>query len=152
MRAENVEIADLDRETVERHMGDLLAVAADVPGEYWEVEHFMLDLPEKWTLSFAAWRAGRIVGYAIVSRPELERVHLHHFMIAAEMRGCGIGSRMADELERRAVAAGCSRVTLKVATSNIWGMRFYERVGYARIHTDGDYALMGKWIDRALGE
>lgn len=44
-------------------------------------------------------------------------------------RGAGIGSRLIDHAEDRALAAGCSRFVLDVAESNDGARRLYERRG-----------------------
>ena len=46
-------IRTLSADVVRSNLNDLIAVAADVPGEYWTAENFLVELPQKWRLSFA---------------------------------------------------------------------------------------------------
>ena len=50
------------------HEKQFLAIASDVPGEYWTLENLLADLRDKWLLSFAVWLEGVPIAYAIVSR------------------------------------------------------------------------------------
>ena len=127
------------------HAQDFLGIAADVAGEYWRDQHFLMDLPDKWRLSFAVWtNDGRPVAYAILSRKGPCRVHLHHFMVAKSLRGQGIGGSMFEEIERRARAAGCRRLSVKVAPDNARARRFYEGRGFKAGELAGDCLEMAK--------
>ena len=47
-----------------------------------------------------------------------------------DRRGEGIGSRLLDELERRARERGCCKITLEVHDANVDAKRLYERSGF----------------------
>ncbi len=126
------------------HLQTFLDIAADIEGEYWTEEHFLRDLPEKWQLSFALWAGERPVAYAVLSRKAPDHLHLHHFMVARDVRGHGLGQRMAQEMEARARACGCRRLTLKVAANNEDARRFYGRLGYHEMGRDDAYVTLGK--------
>ena len=121
-----------------------VGIAADVPGEYWTLAHLLRDLPEKWALSFAAWREHDPIGYAILSRKTPGRIHLHHLMIAATQRGKGLGARMVGEIAVRSWSAGADRLTLKVKSSR--ARRFYRRHGFTQIGQDGHYAVLERTL------
>ena len=38
------------------YQDEFLAIANDIPGEYWTLQNFLIDLPAKWDLSFALWQ------------------------------------------------------------------------------------------------
>ncbi len=117
----------------------LLEIAADVPGEYWTLQHFLADLPAKWRLSFAMAVADRPVAYAIQSRKEPATCHLHHLMVHRDWRGRGLGAGMLAEMARRARAEDLQRMSLKVAAGNTRAAAFYRRHGYTLSGRDGDY-------------
>ena len=125
---------------------EFLSVAADIPGDDWARESFLVELPEKWRLSFALFENGVMLGYAIMSRPELARVHLHHFMLRAGYRGAGRGSRMINECMRRAVLAKAQILSLKVAAESHDVQRFYARHGFLETGREGEYLR----LERAL--
>lgn len=118
---------------------EFLSIAADIPGDYWTREHFLADLPEKWCLSFALLEGGVAIGYAIMSRPESNRVHLHHFMLHAVYRGGGRGGRMIGECMRRSVGVGAQIMSLKVAANSPAAQRFYLRHGFTEKRQEGAY-------------
>ena len=135
---------DLAPEEVYDYESDFLGIAADVPGEYWSRENLLMDLPEKWNLSFAVWMDNRPVAYAILSKKEADRAHLHHLMVVAEQRNLGVGSAMLTEMEQRVRRLDCARLTLKVGFLNVDAQRFYLRHGFYQQSRDGDYVNMCK--------
>lgn len=143
----DIRFRDLSPDIVRANLRAFLAIAADVAGEYWDEAHFLRDLPEKWSLSFAAWSGADPVGYAILSRQATDHAHLHHFMIANSHRRHGLGTRMVGEMESRARQAGCERLSLKVSEHNAAAQRLYQRLGYHVARTDGAYLL----FERRLG-
>lgn len=140
----NPEIRTLSPNDILTFSDDFIGIAADQPDEYWSEAHFLLDLPDKWSLSFAAWRDDRPIGYAVLSRKSGDTVHLHHFMLAANYRGCGLGRRMLDEMELRARAGGARRLTLKVSMANTRARKFYERAGFNDLGAAIGYRLFEK--------
>ena len=131
---------------VGRNLDALIAVAADVPGEYWAAENFLAERPDKWRLSFGVWLDDRLIGYAILSRPGPEHIHLHHFMVAAEERNVGYGTHMVAEMAARCRVAGADRLTLKTPQDNADAIRFYGRFNFAKIRVERGYILMTKTL------
>ena len=121
------------------HEAAFLAIARDVQGEYWAREHFLRDLPEKWQLSFAVMIDDEPVGYAIMSRPEAGRVHLHHLMLRADKRGQGIGQRMLMQCRSHAQAAGARTLSLKVAAGADRARRLYCAHGFRELSIADGY-------------
>ena len=141
-----LEIRTLTRKDVRRHIADFVAVADDVPGEYWAEENFLVDLPEKWTLSFAAWHGENLVAYAVISRKSPNHAHLHHFMVRGDFRGQGVGAAMVAEMESRVRSSNHTLLTLKVAAANLRGRRFYERFDYRARSQTGEYLILSKTV------
>jgi ribosomal protein S18 acetylase RimI-like enzyme len=136
--------ADLAPEAIRAHEEEFLRIAEDVEGEYWALEQFLVELPEKWTLSFVAIADDVPVGYAIASRKTIDIVHLHHFMVGLAFRGSGLGSQMMDEVERRARQAGAKTLSLKFRTSDTRVERFYMRLGLKPVGSERNYSYMAK--------
>lgn len=125
-------IVDLSPPHVVEHLDAYLAIHADAsPGGRAEM---LAELPDKWALSFALWRAAPI-GYCILSA-KFGAPHIHQFMVAPAERGRGIGGVMLAEALRRGAA------TLKVASANEGAIRFYRRHGWQDRETAGDY----RWL------
>lgn len=137
-----MEFATLTPDALKDHADAFLDIASDVPGEYWTLDNFLVNLPEKWTLSFAAWDDDEPVAYAILSKKSPTSAHLHHLMVRASHRSKGLGSRMVGEMLTRVRSAGCTELTLKVETAD--AKRFYLRHGFAQVGPDERYTLMAK--------
>ena len=131
---------------VRRNLDALVAVAADVPGEYWAAENFLAERPDKWRLSFGVWLDDRLIGYAILSRPGPEHIHLHHFMVAAAERNAGHGKHMVTEMVARCRAAGADTLTLKTPQDNSGAIRFYSRFGFAETGAERGHIVMTKTL------
>jgi ribosomal protein S18 acetylase RimI-like enzyme len=56
--------------------------------------------------------------------------NLHDFSVLPHAQGRGVGTALMDELERRARARGCCKITLEVNDSNEAAKRLYARVGF----------------------
>jgi ribosomal protein S18 acetylase RimI-like enzyme len=77
----------------------------------------------------------RVVGAAVCvwsystfsGRPS---VNLHDFSVLPDAQGFGVGTALLEELERRARARGCSKITLEVHDSNEGAKRLYARFGF----------------------
>ena len=129
---------------VRRDVDALIAIAADVPGEYWAAENFLAERPEKWQLSFGVWQDDRLIGYAILSRPGPEHIHLHHFMVAAAEHNGGYGKHMVAEMVARCRAAGADTLTLKTPKENTGAIRFYSRFGFVETGLERGHIAMSK--------
>jgi GNAT superfamily N-acetyltransferase len=136
--------AGLSPEIIRAQEEEFLRIAEDVEGEYWALEQFLVELPEKWALSFVAIADNVPVGYAIASRKIIDIVHLHHFMVGPPFRGSGLGSKMMGEVERRARQVGAKTLSLKFRTSDSHVERFYMHLGLKPVGSERDYSYMAK--------
>lgn len=86
-------------------------------------------------LALLAFAGPRPVGVAVcfrtfstfAARPAL---NVHDLAVLPALRGRGIGSRLLQEVERRAIEAGCCQITLEVHDANAGAKRLYERFGF----------------------
>ena len=129
---------------------ELLFIASDQPDEYWTLNNFLVELPDKWMLSFGVWRLDDLSGYVIASAKTPESIHIHHFMLRADQRGKEIGALMMAEIESRSRMSGASKLTLKVKNSNYAARHFYERAGFVVIGGTGDYLSLRKPLRPAV--
>lgn len=139
-----VTIKTLSADIVRGNIDALIAVAADVSGEYWAAENFLADRPAKWELSFGLWQGDALIGYAIMSEPSDKHIHLHHFMVAAVQRNQGFGDSMLSEMLARCLKAGAQRLTLKTPKENTGAIRFYTRYGFVQIGRESGHIVMVK--------
>ena len=57
-------------------------------------------------------------------------INIHDLVVSPQLRGRGIGSALLSEVEIRARAASCSRITLEVRGANHDARRLYTRSGF----------------------
>ena len=108
---------------------DILNIASDVPEEYWQIENFLMELPQKWHFSFIVIDMGKPQAYVIGSLKN-GAYHIHHFMIADKYRGQGLGPSMLNEVEKRTKKYDLNNITLKVSGSNVKAQNFYLKNGF----------------------
>jgi ribosomal protein S18 acetylase RimI-like enzyme len=97
--------------------------------EYWQYEHFLLELPMKFEFSLMALLNKQLVGYIIASKKE-ERSYIHKFIIDREYRGMGVGSLLQNEFETSIAIKDIKKISLSVYAENIKGISFYLKNGY----------------------
>ncbi|MGH7789798.1 MAG: GNAT family N-acetyltransferase [Candidatus Binatia bacterium] len=133
----------LTREVLERELDALLSIDAEVPlafAEPWSREHFLHELPGKWTYSMAASDAGGIAAFAIFS-VKGEALHLHRIVVRRECRRHGIATRFYLTAARRGMADGYRYVTAKVAACNEAALAMQRRVGGRVCGSEGSNVL-----------
>ncbi|MEI2417961.1 GNAT family N-acetyltransferase [Orrella sp. JC864] len=57
-------------------------------------------------------------------------LNVHDFMVSAPFRGQGVARRLLAEVERRARALGCCKITLEVLQGNAPAQALYRSEGY----------------------
>ena len=122
-------ILPLTRHRARRYLDRLMNVDATTMGEPWGTEEWLLDLPEKWDLSWFVLRAREPLGFLIASRKE-SSLHIHRLATAANERHRGFGTQLLGIAARRGRARGCLSITLKVDQRNEAALRFYQRLGF----------------------
>ena len=70
-------------------------------------------------------------------------LNIHDFAVAPEARGKGIALLMLKEIEKRALAKGCCKITLEVLEGNKRAQKVYFDFGFAGYELD---PVMGKAI------
>lgn len=78
-----------------------------------------------------------LAGFVIVHLEAAQRQRTAYVVtldVAPDHRRRGIASRLMFEAERIAAAEGCSAMLLHVFTGNPAAVRFYDRLGYAKLH------------------
>ncbi len=99
-------------------------------------ERLVLGLVDPRRDAFVAERAGEVVGYADgIFHPGADGpagYDLARTYVAPEAWGGGVGRALVDALLTAARARGIDRVDVEVDEANGPGLRFWERLGFAR--------------------
>jgi ribosomal protein S18 acetylase RimI-like enzyme len=80
-------------------------------------------------LFLVAALGGQIIGTAMAGF-DGHRGWVYYVAVAPDHRRQGIGSALMDEVERRLVQTGCSKLNLQVRASNEVVVSFYRQLGY----------------------
>lgn len=108
----------------------------------------------------AGVEGGEVIGYAGLDHGG-EVADIMTVAVAPPARGHGLGRKLLDELEVRAVARRAASVMLEVRADNSSAIGLYERAGYAVVSTrrryyqpgDVDALVMRKnLLDRGIGD
>jgi ribosomal protein S18 acetylase RimI-like enzyme len=89
------------------------------------------------TLVFLAFADERPVGAAVcflgfstfAAKP---LINIHDFVVLSDLRGKGVGRRLLEAIEDRALELGCCKLTLEVMDNNDRALRMYENAGFER--------------------
>ena len=118
----------------------------------WEGDAELLSsiLEKRSTVTFAdvaVHRDGTLLGVIMVTlREELlshaPSAHLETIIVAPQARGKGLGSRLLERAEQRAIALGAKSLTLHVFSNNIRARSLYKKHGY-----DEELLRCIKWFD-----
>lgn len=133
----------LTRELLERELDTILSIDGEVPLEFaepWSREHFLHELPGKWTYSMVASDAGGIAAFAIFS-VKGEALHAHRIAVRREHRRHGVGTLFFVSIARRGVADGYRYVTAKVASCNEAALAWQRRLGGRVCGSEGSNVL-----------
>jgi ribosomal protein S18 acetylase RimI-like enzyme len=82
-----------------------------------------------------AWLAGRAVGVAVcftgfstfTAKP---LVNIHDLAVTSGCQGRGVGRRLLEAVEAKALSFGCGKLTLEVREDNTGAQRLYRRLGF----------------------
>ena len=69
-------------------------------------------------------------------------INIHDLAVAPGFRGRGIGRQLPEQVEARARALGCCKLTLEVAAENTLAQELYRTVGFRNIDAGGGGARM----------
>lgn len=118
----------------------------------WSAEAFECEARNPVACYRVAEADGELVGY-IGAHLIVDEAHITTFGVHPARRGQRLGARLLVDVLRRAVAAGCRRITLEVRESNAPALALYRRCGFApisrrpRYYTDNDEDALVLWIE-----
>jgi ribosomal protein S18 acetylase RimI-like enzyme len=90
------------------------------------------------TLAWLAYRGPEPVGVAVAfvgfsTFAALPLLNVHDLAVVPSVRGLGIGRRLLQAVEAKALALGCCKVTLEVLEGNAAARTLYERLGFHQV-------------------
>lgn len=124
-----MKICKLKKSYLESYIEEFKEILRDIPYEYWEEEHFLKELNDKWNYSLVAQDSQSVIGYIIASN-KIDSIHIHKFMVGMNWRSQGVGLELLQNFENLCLSKSKSLITLKVYITNEKGIKFYLRNGF----------------------
>lgn len=89
------------------------------------------------TVIWLAYQEARAIGIAVCFRgfstfAARPLINVHDLAVLPTYRGHGAGRRLLEEVERKARAMGCCKVTLEVQENNRRARQLYEAAGFSQ--------------------
>lgn len=102
------------------------------------------------TICFLAFADGKASGvancfYGFSTFNAKKLINIHDLAVIPEMRGKGIGKKLLEVVEQKAIETDCCKVTLEVRTDNR-AKNLYERMGFS----NGEPAMY--FMSKELGD
>jgi ribosomal-protein-alanine N-acetyltransferase len=114
-----------------RHIPAILEIERRSFPTPWSERAFMSELTQNaYAHYIVALHGDRVIGYAGMWLI-LDEAHVTNIAVHPDYRGRHVGELLLGDLERRARAQGCTRMTLEVRPSNAVAQRLYRKHGFA---------------------
>lgn len=133
------------RVAVEPDLGKIaqLDAAAFEPGEIWTQESWRHEVSGTRRTVLVAVTEDRVIGAASYEVTD-DVADLRRIMVAPEVRGKAIASKLIRGGIEWAQAGGAQRILLEVAEDNLSALRLYERTGFEQISLRRNYYPAGQ--------
>lgn len=145
----DITFSRLDKDQLGRRLAEVREVDGDQVWMAWGDDAYLMDLPEKWSLSRVAEIDGAAVGYALCSKKG-DTAWLHRLAVKMENRGSGFGAIMLQHVEEVARGSGYAHIGLKTPLENAGARKFYEEAGYREQGRESGYVRMSKALRPAV--
>jgi GNAT superfamily N-acetyltransferase len=133
----------LDREKTERHADALIALAHDMPWEYWTREHLLQDRPAKWEISVIAFEGDEPIGYGLSSMTGPDSAHIHRIIIGPAGRSRGVGREIMLRMVENAGAHGAKTMVSKIHVDNKRPGPIWDKFGFKRwVRVENDHEII----------
>ena len=109
-------------------------------GRGYEASHALLSDPSK--ERFLAFVGSERAGFLILAMAGAFSGYVQTVCVAAEFRGCGLGTSLMEFAEKR-VFRDSPNIFLCVSSFNEGARRLYERLGYTPVGLLDDYLVAG---------
>lgn len=135
----------------------LIDIETEAFSHPWSLSDFDFMMANPQAVNLALWRGEELAGYAM-GLVESGDLHVVSLAVVEAHRRAGWGTRLVEELMRRAASRGCRLCRLEVRRSNRAAQALYKRCGFGAAgvapgyytHPAEDALLLERPIDRAV--
>lgn len=154
-----IKFVRITKEYLSENLEDFLAIEnnwTDLGEAAWSKDNFLLELPLKWNLSFAAEKKGIIVGYILGSMLEHNISRVNKIVVDYNHRKSGIGKKLIELYFEACIREKIKKLELKALIENEAANNFYVKHGYQKVGsvrgTDGLMRIVYEKILSGVGE
>ena len=139
-------INPLTKEVVSIFFLSFKQLSMQIKDDYWTLQHYELDLPEKWNLSHVILDSNTVKGFVIAS-VKGNAIHINRLVVAENAHGKGLGKRLIRLLIDKCAGYSLNQITLKVNIDNFDSINWYFNQGFRIVARLADYFEMKMLID-----
>ncbi|MGC9310394.1 MAG: GNAT family N-acetyltransferase [Candidatus Aenigmatarchaeota archaeon] len=132
---EKIDLVQITKKYLLKNLDSFFALERNwtVLGEdAWNRENFLMELPLKWRLSFAAEADGKIIGYLIGSKFDEKTSRVNKILVDSKHRKMGVGRKLMERYFEACRREGIERLELKALVENAAANRLYVGLGYKK--------------------
>ena len=111
---------------------EVAALEAKIFSVPWSEAGFLSSLHSKDSLYLAVRKSGQLFGYCGFLQ-SFDEADITNVAVEETYRGCGVASRMLEQLMELGKARGILRYTLEVRVSNASAIHLYEKLGFRAV-------------------
>ena len=140
-------IKKLTKEYLNNNIDDFLDIIQDGYNEYWNIEHFLFDLPDKWETSIYIEVNSQLTAF-IISSKKKNTFHIHKFFVHKDYRSNGLGHRLLNEYEKLIRSRKELKIlSLKVYKKNKRAILFYNKNGFITETNENELLILKKELE-----
>ena len=117
---------------IERMQPEDVREVAALEAKIFSVPWSEAGLQSKDTLYLAVRKSGQLIGYCGLLQ-SFDEADITNVAVEETYRGCGVASRMLEQLMELGKARGILRYTLEVRVSNASAIHLYEKLGFRSV-------------------
>lgn len=135
----------LSKELIQKHYESLRKISSRIPDDYWELSHYLKDMPLKWSLSYILMCNDEPAAFIIASSKE-DLIHINRIAVSENFQNSGLGSLLLDKIVEQLKHYQKKGISLKVGIRNIKAINWYFNKGFFIQNVHDDYFEMKHMI------
>ena len=119
----------IKKETISSFITALTQLSSQIKDDYWTLDNYEMDLPEKWNLSYMVVEESTLIGFVFASVKN-KAIHINRLVVDGTNQGRGLGKKLLDLITSKCLEHSLNQITLKVQVENISAINWYFRNGF----------------------